>query len=133
MQKINQLGNRILQNAMNNPDKVGKYVNSVAKGKDTNKAFVVYQKGEPVTMYLNDGMLEGFSSLGISPSETNALIKGITNANTLFKQLVTSYNPAFIVKNFTRDLGDVLGLYSTDSGKFIKNYPKAVGEIKKKR
>ena len=85
-------------------NKIGKYVNSIAVGKDTNRAFVVYQKGKPMTMYLNNGMLEGFSSLGLSPTETNELMKAIIKTNTVFKQLITSHNPGFIVKKLFKGL-----------------------------
>lgn len=128
--RINMLGNRILQNVMNNPDKVGKYVSSIAKGEGVKNSFVIYQNGEPITLYMNEGMLEGFASLGLTTEEIKSLNKAVLIANRGFKSFITSYNPMFAINNFARDIFDAIGFYSENSGKFIKNYPKAVAEIK---
>ncbi len=50
--------------------------------------------------------------------------------NSGFKKLVTSYSPAFLIRNALRDLQDA-GIYTKHGlGTFAKNYVRAISEIK---
>lgn len=141
--KRNLFGNRLLSDALRNRDKIGRYVQSVFDAEaqydlDTEGEietppnlkgqFTVYLSGKPVAMKLDAGMMEGIQAL--SPQlEYNLVMKGIREANNLYKALITGYNPSFMIRNPLKDIQDA-GLYTTDLKGFVRNYPRAVGEIR---
>lgn len=141
--KRNLFGNRLLSDALRNRDKIGRYVQSVFDAEaqydlDTEGEietppnlkgqFTVYLSGKPVAMKLDAGMMEGVQAL--SPQlEYNLVMKGIREANNLYKALITGYNPSFMIRNPLKDIQDA-GLYTTDLKGFVRNYPRAVGEIR---
>ena len=77
----------------------------------------------------DDTLFDALKALSPDAAESNTLTKTIRASNNLFKSLVTGYNPTFLVRNTVRDL-QTAGLYTRDGKAFLKNYPKALAEIK---
>ena len=146
--KRNLLGNRLLNDALNNKDKVGEYIQAVEKTtdkadletdldtpKDTNltdnnNVFKIFRNGETYVMQVNNGIYEGLKSISseIDNTDTNLILKPVKAANNMFKKLITGYSPMFSLKNFSRDIQDS-GLYSKELREFIKKYPNTYKEM----
>lgn len=146
--KRNLLGNRLLNDALNNKDKVGEYIQAVEKTtdkadleteldtpKDTNldsnnNVFKIFRNGETFVMQVNNGIYEGLKSISseIDNTDTALLLKPVKAANNMFKKLITGYSPMFTIKNFARDIQDS-GLYSKELREFIKKYPNTYKEM----
>ena len=92
--------------------------------------FVVRDGGKLWEMEVSPALFEAVEALSPAAAENNVIVRLIRKGNNLFKELVTGYNPTFLVRNFMRDLQDA-GLYSKDTSAFIKQYPLAVAEIAK--
>ena len=77
-------------------------------------------------MKVDSGIYEAIQVLvGRNPSD---LIQIANKASSGFKQLITSWSPMFLIRNFVRDLQDV-GLYSKYPESFAKMYPAAIHQI----
>lgn len=146
--KRNLLGNRLLNDALNNKDKVGEYIQAVEKTteqndleteldtpKDTNldsnnNVFKIFRNGETYVMQVNNGIYEGLKSISseIDNTDTRLLLKPVKAANNMFKKLITGYSPMFTIRNFARDIQDA-GLYSKNLRSFLKKYPEAYQEM----
>jgi hypothetical protein len=88
--------------------------------------FNVYENGQAYQMKVDDSLYEGIKAL--AGTDPNELVKAATAANRGFKELITSWNPMFLIRNVARDIQDV-GLYSKNLKGFAKMYPGAVKEI----
>ena len=65
------------------------------------KSFHVYADGKSVEMILNSGVYEGVKAL--SPDgERNIIMTAATEANNIFKRLVTGWSPVFMLRNFSK-------------------------------
>lgn len=93
------------------------------------KTFTVFQNGKLWELTVDDSLFDALKALSPDAAESNTLTKTIRASNNLFKSLVTGYNPTFLVRNTVRDL-QTAGLYTRDGKAFLKNYPKALAEIK---
>ncbi len=85
-----------------------------------------FRNGKSYIMYVSNGMFEGFNAL----RGNSFKVPIIEKANTIFKQLITGYNPLFMIRNSIRDI-QAAGLYTKNGMNFIKAYPKAFAEIAK--
>ena len=146
--KRNLLGNRLLNDVLNNKDKVGEYVQAVEKVneqndvetemespkdtnlEDNNNVFKIFRNGETYVMKVNNGIYEGLKSISseIDNTDTGLLLKPVKAANNAFKKLITGYSPMFTIRNFARDIQDA-GLYSKNLREFLKKYPNAYQEM----
>jgi hypothetical protein len=88
--------------------------------------FNVYENGKGYQLKVDDGLYEGIKAL--AGADPNELAKAAMAFNKGFKELITSWNPMFLIRNVARDIQDT-GLYSKDLSKFAKMYPGAVKEI----
>lgn len=141
----NKMMNRLYDDYIDNPEKMSEFINDVkdvgiaydiddttgttyAKRKSTSHTNDVtfYVNGKPMTVNVNTGIADGINSLNV----TGDLIKPLAKINRAFKSLVTSYNIAFLARNFFRDFGDSL-FYTSNVKGFLKNYPKAWSGITK--
>ncbi len=97
--------------------------------KDKN-AFTVYKDGEALTVTASKGLLTAMGALTGKGADWMDLDiwRPVEAMNTLFKELVTGYNPMFTIRNAARDLQEA-GLYSRDPVLWAKAYPRAVQEI----
>lgn len=144
----NRFGQRILQDYVNAGDSpaVRRYIKDAQQfdggdfdpdtlndvGRQTftkEKTFTVFQDGKLWELTVDDTLFDALKALSPDAAESNTLTKTIRASNNLFKSLVTGYNPTFLVRNTVRDL-QTAGLYTRDGKAFLKNYPKALAEIK---
>lgn len=144
----NRFGQRILQDYVNAGDSpaVRRYIKDAQEfdGSDfdpdtlndvssqplaKDKTFTVFRDGKLWELTVDDTLFDALKALSPDAVESNTLTKVIRASNNLFKSLVTGYNPTFLVRNTVRDL-QTAGLYTRDGKAFLKNYPKALAEIK---
>lgn len=144
----NRFGQRILQDYVNAGDSpaVRRYIKDAQQfdggdfdpdtlndvGRQTftkEKTFTVFQDGKLWELTVDDTLFDALKALSPDAAESNTLTKTIRASNNLFKSLVTGYNPTFLMRNTVRDL-QTAGLYTRDGKAFLKNYPKALAEIK---
>lgn len=144
----NRFGQRILQDYVNAGDSpaVRRYIKDAQQfdggdfdpdtlndvGRQTftkEKTFTVFQDGKLWELTVDDTLFDALKALSPDAAESNTLTKTIRASNNLFKSLVTGYNPTFLVRNTVRDL-QTAGLYTRDGKAFLKNYPKALAEIR---
>ena len=144
----NRFGQRILQDYVNAGDSpaVRRYIKDAQQfdggdfdpdtlndvGRQTftkEKTFTVFQDGKLWELTVDDTLFDALKALSPDAAESNTLTKAVRASNNLFKSLVTGYNPTFLVRNTMRDL-QTAGLYTRDGKAFLKNYPKALAEIK---
>ena len=90
-----------------------------------------FENGEAVTLAVSRDIFTGFEAFSPdSNSEWNNPVMNFTRKwNTVFKKLVTAYNPFFLIRNGFRDLQDA-GLYTKYGwSKFVKNLGLAYEQI----
>lgn len=98
-------------------------------GLDKENTFKVYRNGKLYEMTVDPSLFEAVKALSPDATESNAAKTAIRAGNNLFKALVTGYNPTFAVRNTARDL-QTAGIYSRDGAAFLRNYPRAIKEIR---
>ena len=93
------------------------------------KTFTVFRDGKLWELTVDDTMFDALKALSPDAVESNTITKVIRAGNNLFKSLVTGYNPTFLLRNTVRDL-QTAGLYTRDGKAFLRNYPRALAEIR---
>ena len=93
------------------------------------KVFTVFRDGKLWELTVDDTMFDALKALSPDAVESNTITKVIRASNNLFKSLVTGYNPTFLLRNTVRDL-QTAGLYTRDGRAFLRNYPRALEEIR---
>lgn len=94
-----------------------------------NNVFTVLQDGKRYDMEVDPSLFTAVEALGNNgEAGNNILTATVRKFNNLFKAMVTGYNPAFMARNFIRDLQDA-ALYSKDAKAWAANYPVAIKEI----
>ncbi len=138
----NLLGIRLFNDAMDNPDTAGRYVEAVEvetsdydpDTEETQKpalpnSLTFYMDGEKVTMKVSAPMFFAFNEMTNTFKEYNILTRASEAVNTVFKQLITGYNPVFSARNGIRDLSSA-GLNTKFSeAMFAKNWAIAALEV----
>lgn len=94
-----------------------------------NNTFTVRNSGEVVDITVSKELFEAVNALAPERVEENAFTKTLRAWNDLFKKMVTSWNPGFIIRNASGDFQDAL-LYSNGAMKWLKNYPQAYEEMR---
>ena len=90
---------------------------------------IFFRNGEKITMQVSDEIFKGFEGLYQPTVELDSfLLRTINRINSGFKKLVTSWSPAFAIRNPIRDLQDA-GINSRHPALFVKNMPIAVRTI----
>lgn len=101
-------------------------------GEDMPKGEVVFYKdGKRYVMAVADTIATGFESFS-SYNNDGPLVSAIAKSNDLFKKLVTSANPLFLVRNMVRDVQEALFYTHYGMGNFIKTMPRAMKIMAKK-
>ena len=91
--------------------------------------FTVREDGTRYDLEVDPSLFTAVEALGGDYDiGSNILTATVRKFNNLFKAMVTGYNPAFMARNFIRDLQDA-ALYSKDAKAWAANYPAAVKEI----
>lgn len=131
---VNKLASTLYDVAANTADvsvvsrsKAGMLVDyDPTQDKPKNNQVTFYKDGEKITMQVTSEVFEGFD--GFNSQTSNVVVSTATAVNNLFKKLVTSYSPLFILRNAVRDLQDA-GINTKYGRSFIKNYGVAFKEI----
>ncbi|MFA5423518.1 MAG: LPD38 domain-containing protein [Phycisphaerae bacterium] len=133
---------RLFNDAMDNPDTAGRYVEAVEvetsdydpDTEETQKpalpnSLTFYMDGEKVTMKVSAPIFFGMNEMTNTFKEYNILTRASETVNTVFKQLITGYNPVFSARNGIRDLS-AAGLNTKFSeAMFVKNWAIAALEV----
>lgn len=91
--------------------------------------FTVREDGTRYDLEVDPSLFTAVEALGGDYDiGSNILTATVRKFNNLFKAMVTGYNPAFMARNFIRDLQDA-ALYSKDAKAWAANYPVAIKEI----
>lgn len=135
--KKNILGNMLYEDAMDTTRDISEYIQSVTEEGDLvdldadsaenlKNTLRIWVDGKPVTLHMSEAMADGFRPI----EQSNSFgMKALRSINSIFKKLVTQWNPVFIVRNFVRDAQSALYFSHYSNATFIKNYGKAVKEI----
>ncbi len=100
-----------------NPDNLNNMEFSKSEQDGNRMAF--YRDGIRYTMDIGRGVYEGLKNISYDPEAKYAL-EPMQKFNDAYKRLITSYNPFFSARNFSRDLQDAI-LFSSDSKTMVKN------------
>lgn len=93
-----------------------------------NNEVVFFRDGERITMRVSKEIFAGFNAFNPEVEIHNPLVNGARAINNGFKRLVTSLNPAFLIRNTIRDVQDA-GINTRYGKTFLKNYARASYEI----
>lgn len=136
-----QLGSAVLSEYEQNREIMDRYVSDVAENDavwdesmadndDVNVPYEnvigIFRDGKRYDITLSEDLSYAFQSLQGKNGPQD--LKMAMSANNLFKKLCTAYNPLFMITNPIRDVQDAL-FYSTDTKRWMKNYPKAIAQI----
>ena len=139
--RINQLANALYEGAEKSGDTT--YIEIVSKERMTDEAIaeldptelrpknnevVFFRSGERITMRVSKEIFAGFNAFNPEVEIHNPLVNGARAINNGFKRLVTSLNPAFLLRNTIRDIQDA-GINTRYGKTFLKNYARASYEI----
>ena len=87
-----------------------------------------HNEGKSVEFTVTPELFEAFDAISNVPKEQPAVARTVRKINDVYKKLITTYDPTFIVRNGIKDLQDAL-LNSTSTRGLIKNLPRAYKEI----
>lgn len=105
-------------------------INDFASADLMSRGIRFYQENNEIGRYIVEAKLIESGLNGIVAQSTLSYnINPLSSSVNIFKKLVTSWSPFFIVTNFTRDFAD--SLFTTKNGtvNFLKNLPIAFKEI----
>ena len=139
--RINQLANALYEGALNTGDTT--YIEVISKKRVSNadmadldpteirpknNEVIFFRDGEQITMRVSKEIFAGFNAFNPAVEIHNPLINGARKINNGFKRIVTSLNPAFLIRNAIRDVQDA-GINTKYGKTFVKNYARASYEI----
>ncbi len=139
--RINQLANALYEGAQKSGDTT--YIEIVSRERMSDEAVadldptelrpknnevVFFRDGERITMRVSKEIFAGFNAFNPEVEIHNPLVNGARAINNGFKRLVTSLNPAFLLRNTIRDVQDA-GINTRYGKTFLKNYARATYEI----
>lgn len=87
--------------------------------------FTVFEDGKRVTFEINEDMYDALKPTNDALAYTNKIANG---ANSLFRGLLTEYNPVFMFTNMVKDAQDVL-INSQHPVKTYARIPQAIAQI----
>ena len=96
------------------------------------KTITYYENGEAHSFLVSNNVMEGFQSLAGVYNDTLLAIPGmkyVAKAQKLVKNLLTTYNPFFGLRNAIRDLWDAMFYSPTGMTSVLRNLPKAYKSI----
>jgi hypothetical protein len=98
-----------------------------------NNQISFYRGGKRVTIKVSGAIYDGFNAampIVEKSSPMQNIAKLFEKGMNLFKKLVTSYSPAFFIRNAVRDIQDASLYTKNDIKAYAKNYGRAMSEIK---
>jgi hypothetical protein len=133
---VNVLANEIYTASLNKNNTV--YLKEVSRSKADNiiegegtldvpkkNQINIYRNGERITLAVTHEIFLGIDEFNTRDEATILPIRAVSKVTSVFKSLVTSANPIFLVRNFIRDLQDA-GINTKYVKTFGKNYAKAI-------
>lgn len=94
--------------------------------KPKSNSITFYRNGERVTMKVSKEIFAAFEAINEPTVDfDSAVLSLMKKANNAFKRLVTSWSPAFMLRNPVRDIQDA-GINSKHPALFVKNYGAAI-------
>lgn len=104
-------------------DSVDSHESLLQEGKDGKApTFTVFENGERVTFEITEEMYDALKPTSKGLAYTNKLARGISN---LHRNVLTQYNPTFLLTNAVKDAQDVL-MNSQHPAKTYANFPQAI-------
>ena len=97
--------------------------------RDMNNQISFYKDGNRITLDVTPEVFAGFEDFAPNTAYRDKLIEAVAKGNALFKKLVTSANPFFLVRNFFRDLQDALFYTKHGIRRFLPSLAKAYKQI----
>jgi hypothetical protein len=97
--------------------------------RDMNNQISFYKDGNRITLDVTPEVFAGFEDFAPNTVYRDKLIEVVAKGNTMFKKLVTSANPFFLVRNFFRDLQDSLFYTKHGIRRFLPSLAKAYKQI----
>ena len=96
------------------------------EGKNGRKpTFTVFENGEKVTFEITEDMYDAMKPKSEMMAYTNKFLNTLSN---LQRNVLTQYNPVFMLTNAAKDIQDVL-INSQHAAKTYANFPKAIAEM----
>ena len=94
-----------------------------------NKYYTYFEDGKQQKLEINDNLYKSLKPTEGYEIEQTLPLRFVQKVSNIHRSLLTSSNPVFIVSNFFKDLQD--GAFNSKySRKFVKNYAKALNEIR---
>ena len=97
--------------------------------RDMNNQISFYKDGNRIMLDVTPEVFAGFEDFAPNTVYRDKLIEVVAKGNTMFKKLVTSANPFFLVRNFFRDLQDSLFYTKHGIRRFLPSLAKAYKQI----
>ena len=138
--RINQIANALYDGAKGDTTYLAAISKEKVKGQDVadldpttlrpkNNQVTFFKNGEKIVLQVSSEIFAGFDAFTPDAELTNPIKKLTAGAMNVFKKLVTSANPAFLIRNGARDLQDA-GINTKYGTAFAKSYAHAISEIK---
>ena len=87
-----------------------------------------FKNGERIVLQVSSEIFAGFDAFAPAFDIKNPLVRFVAGGTDLFKKLVTSANPVFLIRNAVRDLQDA-GINTKYAKSFMNNYKEAIKQI----
>lgn len=139
--RINMIADALYEGAIANGDKT--YIAEASRKRLTreelaeldptelrpkNNQITYFKDGERITLNVSSEIFAGFNAFSPEIDIKNPLMMAVNKSNEIFKKLVTSWNPVFLLRNAVRDLQDA-GINTKYFSTFGKNLAVAHKEI----
>lgn len=99
----------------------GIMLDTLVNNKDGTYTFNIKQNGNNYSLQIDKRLFDAITAFDKKPVN----LKILSGSNSLFRELVTSYNPLFMVRNGLRDFPDAFIFTKQKKSDFVKNYAKA--------
>ena len=126
----NDVGLELL-NVLKSVEDVNDYdVNNIVSQDKKGAYFIVFKEGKAKKIKITEGLYESLKNSQRYKLEKFIGLRAIRKFSNIQRSLLTVDNPIFMITNFFKDFQD--GMFNSKyTSKFIKNYGKALSEIKK--
>lgn len=126
----NDVGLELL-NVLKSVEDVNDYdVNNIVSQDKKGAYFIVFKEGKAKKIKITEGLYESLKNSQKYKIEQTMPLRAIRKFSNIQRSLLTVDNPIFMVTNFFKDFQD--GMFNSKyTSKFIKNYGKAIVEIKR--
>lgn len=126
----NDVGLELL-NVLKSVEDVNDYdVNNIVSQDKKGAYFIVFKEGKAKKIKITEGLYESLKNSQKYKIEQTMPLRAIRKFSNIQRSLLTVDNPIFMITNFFKDFQD--GMFNSKyTSKFMKNYGKALSEIRK--